>query len=143
MEIIQAHIVFLPVINIFFCEGFIVRSMVYFWWYASRIFSSNACCVYSATDLVSSLCDSSFQNSQICNECFEIDHSIDLSNACMASSLRFGVRSLPHFLGIRPLRRFLHNIFDCEETASFRRIILGLRDPGKVGLCHGVFSHSW
>jgi hypothetical protein len=114
-----------------------------FCWYASHSLFSDACSLYSATDLVSSLCDSFFRNSQSFKECFQSDDIIDLSNACMTSSLRLGVRSLPHSLEIHPLRRFLHPIFDCEVNSSFRRIIRGWRDPGKGGLCCGIFSRSW
>jgi hypothetical protein len=96
------------------CRGFIGCERLSFWWYASFIFSSRAWCLYSATDLVSSLCNSSFLNSHICKECFQREDIIDLSNALITSSLRLRVRNFPHFLDIRPLRKFLQPIFDCS-----------------------------
>jgi hypothetical protein len=103
--------------NVFSFKGFIGCSMVY---YASCILSSNASFLYFVTDIFSSLCDSSFRNSHSCKECLQRADLIDISNACMTSSLCFGIKTLPHFLEIHPLRRFLLPILDCEANASFR-----------------------
>jgi hypothetical protein len=105
--------------------------------------SSSACCLYSATDLTSSLWDSSFLNSQSCNECFHRDVLIELSKASVTSVVFLGVRRRPHFLEICPLRKSLQPIFYCDANASLTRILRGTKEPLKGGTCRGVSFLYW
>jgi hypothetical protein len=80
-------------------------------WYVALIFSSKACCLYSATALVSSLWDSSFLKSHWRRECFRIDVFMDLSKASIISFCHLGSRIFPHFREIHPFRKFPQPFF--------------------------------
>jgi hypothetical protein len=68
---------------------------------------------------------------------------IERSKASVIYVVLLGVRRRTHFFEIRPLRKFLQPIFDCEAKASLTRIFRGTKELLKGGTCQWVYFLSW